>query len=92
MYRTALVNAVHDTVVILAADPTPKDKDVKAGWVGFGVFLGLCAVVALLCWAFYRQMKRVKSAADAGVYGENLSPEGAELTETPDAGQDPHGA
>lgn len=79
MYRTALANAVHDTVVILAADPTPQDNEVKAGWVGFGVFIGLCVAVALLCWAFYRQMKRVKRASEDGVFGPAATPEGVVL-------------
>lgn len=83
MLSTTLTNAVHDTVVILAADPTPKDADVKAGWVGFGVFIALCLVVALLCWSFYRQMKRVKKASEEGVYGdEPVSAEGVPLTES----------
>ena len=29
-------------VVMERLDETPKPEDVKAGWVGFGVFLALC--------------------------------------------------
>ena len=51
------------------ADKAPEDKDVKAGWGAFFIFLGLAAAVALLGWSLVRQLKRAKANADAGVFG-----------------------
>ncbi|NPC95763.1 hypothetical protein [Nocardioides sp. zg-DK7169] len=55
-------------------DETPKPEDVKAGWVGFGVFLGLCVMVALLGWAMSRQLKRTAKNREAGAFGPYRGP------------------
>jgi len=55
-------------LVLTAA--TPEDNDVVAGWLGFGVFLGLAVAVALLAWSFVRQLRKAQAAKDAGVYGD----------------------
>ncbi len=68
-FVTSVTLTAADAVRILADDPTPKGEDVKAGWIGFGVFLTLVLVTALICIAFYRSMKRVNSADKEGVYG-----------------------
>ncbi|RNL80888.1 hypothetical protein [Nocardioides marmorisolisilvae] len=54
---------------VLAADPTPADKDVKAGWPAFFIFLGLAVAVGLLGWSLVRQLNKTKRNADAGVFG-----------------------
>jgi hypothetical protein len=59
--------------VVLAADPTPADKDVKAGWPAFFIFLGLALAVAFLGWSLVRQLKKAKANADAGAFGEDDS-------------------
>jgi len=60
-----------------ALDPVPDDNSVKAGWGAFGVFALLIIAVALLCWSFAKQMRKVKAANEAGVYDEQ-SAEGSD--------------
>jgi len=69
---------------ILAEDPTPKPEDVKAGWTGFALFLGLIAVVVLLCFSFVKQMRKTRAAQQAGVFEDRA----AASTETPETPRD----
>jgi len=67
------------TTVTLAKKP-PEAEDVVAGWTGFAVAVGMILAVALLCWSFVRQMRKVRQAKETGVYGEaekRDAPEGA---------------
>ena len=57
-------------IAIFALDPVPDDNDVKAGWGAFAIFVLLIIAVALLCWSFVKQMRKVKAANEAGVYDE----------------------
>jgi hypothetical protein len=57
-------------LVINALDPVPDDNNVKAGWGAFAIFVLLILAVALLCWSFVKQMRKVKAANEAGVYDE----------------------
>ena len=57
--------------LVLAADPTPADKDVKAGWGAFWIFIGLAVAVALLGWGLVTQLKRAQANADAGAFGDD---------------------
>ncbi len=77
MFST-LINAA----AIVAADPNPEPKDVKAGPIGLAVFLVLIAATVLLCWSFYRQMKKVKAAEENGVYGTPTQTSGEPVTGT----------
>jgi hypothetical protein len=61
----------HLALLINALDPVPDDNDVKAGWGAFAVFVLLILAVALLCWSFVKQMRKVKAANEAGVYDEH---------------------
>jgi hypothetical protein len=60
----------HLALQIFALDPVPSDNNVKAGWGAFAIFLLLIAAVALLCWSFVKQLRKVEKANDAGVYDE----------------------
>ena len=64
-----LLIALHGLAVL--ADPTPADKDVKAGWGAFGIFLGLAVAVGLLCWSLVRHLKKTRANADAGIFGSD---------------------
>ena len=61
-------------LITLATDPVPTDDSVKAGWTAFVVFLLLLLAVVFLGWSFSRQMKKVKKADEAGVYGRSDKP------------------
>jgi hypothetical protein len=58
-------------LIALATDPVPTDDSVKAGWTAFIVFLLLLLAIVFLGWSFSRQLKKVKKADEAGVYGRS---------------------
>ncbi len=64
------MNILAATVLLLLAGGTPEPKDVKAGWLAFGIFLALVAATALLCVSFVRQLRKAQAAKDAGVFDE----------------------
>lgn len=66
------------SLVIAAAESTPDAEDVVAGWLGFWVLMALIAATALLCWSFSRQIKKTKAAQEAGVFGEDETPDAPE--------------
>ena len=57
-------------------DPIPKDNDVKAGWIGFGLFLALLVAVGLLGWSLTRHLRSVERNQAAGLYDDDPSAEG----------------
>ena len=67
----SFVIALH--VFVTTVDPTPADRDVKAGWGAFALFIGLAVAVALLCWSMYRHLKKIDVNAEAGVFGDRDS-------------------
>jgi cbb3-type cytochrome oxidase subunit 3 len=73
----------HLVLLVQALDPVPSDNNVKAGWGAFGVFALLILAVAFLCWSFVKQMRKVKDAAEAGVYdeGDEAGTPGAHVSE-----------
>ena len=64
------MNTLAATVLLLLAEGTPEPKDVKAGWLAFGIFLALVAATALLCLSFVRQLRKAQASKDAGVYDD----------------------
>jgi hypothetical protein len=58
-------------LLVSAADKTPKDEDVKAGWTALVVFLLLIAAVVVLAFSFVKQLRKAQAAKDAGVYGDD---------------------
>ena len=72
-------------ISLTATDPVPTDDSVKAGWTAFMVFLLLGVAVVALGWSFSRQMKKVKKADEAGVYGPSETVE-SDATEHVDHG------
>jgi hypothetical protein len=63
------VIAIHGLAVMV--DKVPADKNVKAGWGAFALFIGLIAAVALLCWSMYRHLRKTDQNAADGVFGED---------------------
>ena len=52
------------------ADETPAPEEVKAGPLGFAVFVFLILAVAVIGWSLVRQLRKAQAAKDAGVYGD----------------------
>jgi hypothetical protein len=72
----SVVAVLHPVAAFLvsAADKTPKDEDVKAGWTAFVIFLLLIAAVVVLAFSFVKQLRKAQAAKDAGVYGTDDDP------------------
>jgi hypothetical protein len=70
MFVTAVLMPVAGPIVS-AADKTPKDDDVTAGWTALVVFVLLIAAVVVLAFSFTKQLRKAQAAKDAGVYGED---------------------
>jgi hypothetical protein len=47
------------TILLSLAQQVPDPEDVKAGWLGFGVFLALAVAVVLLWLSMRRHLKKV---------------------------------
>lgn len=54
-------------------DPKPEDGDVVAGPLGFVMFILLILAVVLLLLSFAKQMRKVRAANEAGVYGDDAA-------------------
>jgi hypothetical protein len=61
-------------VLVPLADKIPADKDVKAGWVAFVVFIGLCLAVAFLGYSLTKHLKRARTNADHGMFDPSDKP------------------
>ena len=61
-------------LVVRAADQTPKDEDVKAGWTALVLFLLLIGAVVVLAFSLVKQLRKAQAAEDAGVYGRDDEP------------------
>ena len=59
-----------DLLIIALADKPPAPEDVKAGPMGFAVFVFLILGVAVIGWSLVRQLRKAQAAKDAGVYGD----------------------
>ncbi len=62
-------------LVVRAADQTPKDEDVKAGWTALVLFLLLIAAVVVLGFSLFKQLRKAQAAKEAGVYGDEPTPD-----------------
>jgi hypothetical protein len=55
-------------LLVRLVDEVPEAEDVKAGWLAFGIFLGLIVAVAFLGWSLTKQLRKAQAAEDAGLY------------------------
>ena len=62
-----------DLLIIALAEEPPAPEEVKAGPMGFAVFVFLILAVAVIGWSLTRQLRRAQAAKDAGVYGDEPS-------------------
>ena len=56
------------TFVLALADQVPEDKDVKAGWLAFAIFIGLILAVVFLAFSLTKQLRKARAAEEAGLY------------------------
>ncbi|CAA9378656.1 MAG: hypothetical protein AVDCRST_MAG32-1358 [uncultured Nocardioides sp.] len=63
-----------DLLIVALAAQRPDDADVKAGPMGFAVFVFLILAVAVIGWSLTRQLRKAQAAKDAGVYGDDPAP------------------
>jgi hypothetical protein len=62
-------------LLVWLADETPEPEDVKAGWTAFVVFLLLAFAVVILGFSLTKQLRKAQAAKDAGVYGDEPTPD-----------------
>ncbi|MBD3923064.1 hypothetical protein IEZ26_00400 [Nocardioides cavernae] len=68
-------------IIALVDDPTPKDTEVKAGPLGFAVWIFMIIAVVIIAFSLVKQLRKAQAAKDAGVYGD----EPVQHSEEPDA-------
>ena len=59
-----------DLLIVALAEKPPAPEEVKAGPMGFAVFVFLILAVAVIGWSLTRQLRKAQAAKDAGVYGD----------------------
>jgi hypothetical protein len=91
-----LVAASLALVQSLAEQP-PEPEDVKAGWLGFAVFLLLALAVVVLAFSFVKHLRRAKvnfdarDAAEGTADGEPDDTDGADDSGPWRPGAEPNG-
>ena len=66
-------------LITLADDPTPANRDVVAGPLGFAIWIFLILAVVVLGFSLVKQLRKAQAAKDAGLYGdEPVKPEDAD--------------
>jgi len=70
-----------DLLIILLEDPTPEPTEVKAGPLGFAVWIFMILAVVVIAFSLVKQLRKAQAAKDAGVYGD----EPAQRDETTDS-------
>ena len=68
-------------IIALVDDPTPEDTEVKAGPLGFAVWIFMIIAVVVIAFSLVKQLRKAQAAKDAGVYGD----EPVQRSEEPDA-------
>jgi flagellar biosynthesis/type III secretory pathway M-ring protein FliF/YscJ len=72
-------------IIALVNDPTPEDTEVKAGPLGFAVWIFMIIAVVIIAFSLVKQLRKAQAAKDAGVYGD----EPVQRSEEPDAADAP---
>ena len=61
-------------LLVDGADKVPDPSDVKAGWLGFLVFIGLAVAVAFLGFSLTRHLRKARDNAEKGVFDSGDDP------------------
>ncbi|GAA5125015.1 hypothetical protein GCM10023339_47480 [Alloalcanivorax gelatiniphagus] len=57
-------------LIMLVDDPTPEDTEVKAGPLGFAIWIFMILAVVVIAFSLVKQLRKAQAAKDAGVYGD----------------------
>jgi hypothetical protein len=57
-------------MIILVEDPTPEPTEVKAGPLGFAVWIFMILAVVVISFSLVKQLRKAQAAKDAGLYGD----------------------
>ncbi len=70
-------------LLIVLTDTTPDPAEVKAGPLGFAVWIFMILAVVVIGFSLVKQLRKAQAAKDAGVYGdEPVTRESTEATES----------
>jgi flagellar biosynthesis/type III secretory pathway M-ring protein FliF/YscJ len=85
---------LHLLIIALVNDPTPEDTEVKAGPLGFAVWIFMIIAVVIIAFSLVKQLRKAQAAKDAGVYGDEpvQRSEETDATDAPDAPGTPGGS
>jgi hypothetical protein len=75
-------------IIALVDDPMPEDTEVKAGPLGFAVWIFMIIAVVIIAFSLVKQLRKAQAAKDAGVYGD----EPVQRREDPEAPGAPDGS
>jgi len=59
-----------DLLIVLLEDQTPESTEVKAGPLGFAVWIFMILAVVVIAFSLVKQLRKAQAAKDAGVYGD----------------------
>lgn len=59
-----------DLLIVLIEDPTPEPTQVKAGPLGFAIWIFMILAVVVIAFSLVKQLRKAQAAKDAGVYGD----------------------
>ncbi len=59
-----------DLLIIVLADPTPEPTEVKAGPLGFAVWIFMIIAVVIIGFSLVKQLRKAQAAKDAGLFGD----------------------
>lgn len=57
-------------LLIVLQDTTPDPTEVKAGPLGFAVWIFMILAVVVIGFSLVKQLRKAQAAKDAGVYGD----------------------
>ncbi|MBD3915163.1 hypothetical protein [Nocardioides hwasunensis] len=69
-------------IITFLDDPTPKPNEVKAGPLGFAVWMFMILAVVVIAFSLVKQLRKAQAAKDAGLYGDEPVDRSAEQPET----------
>jgi type III secretory pathway component EscV len=69
-------------LIVLLEDPTPEPTEVKAGPLGFAVWIFMILAVVVIAFSLVKQLRKAQAAKDAGVYGDEPVQRAGEADET----------